>query len=146
MMPALPSGDAVLIDTPLQHSAQELQSTVGDEAVEQLVIRTGSREIVVPADVADFMTFVLRHTAEGGAFTISAEPEELSTTVAAKLLGISRPTLMKLIDKGEIPARKVGSHSRLLSRDVHALKARRATVRRRAFEELQAISEDLYDK
>ena len=50
-------------------------------------------------------------------------PQELTTTVAAKRLGISRPTLMKLIREGKIPAHKVRSHMRLLTTDVSIVQA-----------------------
>lgn len=69
-------------------------------------------------------------------------PAVLTTTTAAGILGISRPTLMKLIDKGEIPSHKVGSHTRLKAVDVYsALRARRERERA-AFAELMELDYD----
>jgi excisionase family DNA binding protein len=39
--------------------------------------------------------------------------EMFTTTEAATMLGVSRPTLMKLIDSGEVNHVKVGSHHRI---------------------------------
>lgn len=43
---------------------------------------------------------------------------EISTEEAAAILHVSRPFVVKLIDSGELPARKVGRYRRLSRRDV----------------------------
>jgi excisionase family DNA binding protein len=42
----------------------------------------------------------------------------LTTTTAAEQIGVSRPTLMKIVAAGELPTHKVGSHTRLRTVDV----------------------------
>lgn len=135
--------ETVLVDTPLRTSACTLWENVGGEAVEGLVFTSSGREVLVPADLTDLIVRMLEHTAAGGAFTIKAMPEEVTTTVAADLLGVSRPTLMKLIHSGELKGRKVRSHTRLLTVDVLELRAQRAEDRRRAFDELRTLSDHL---
>lgn len=73
--------------------------------------------------------------------TVGTIPKEL-TTAAAGFLGVSRPTLMKMINRGEIPAHKVGTHSRLFSKDVLELRKAQREAARKAFDELREI-EDL---
>ena len=51
---------------------------------------------------------VLRALAQGQSIDIQPVPRDLTTTVAAQRIGISRPTLMKAIRSGELPAHKVG--------------------------------------
>lgn len=98
--------------------------------------------ITVPAELSAIITQVVQAVARGHAVTVSAMPEELTTTAAAKLLGISRPTLMRKIDAGEIPAHKKGAHTRLRTPDV--LQAQRARRQRQlaAFAELRALEDD----
>jgi excisionase family DNA binding protein len=57
-------------------------------------------------------------------------------------VAVSRPTLMKMIGDGAIPAHRVGSHHRLRSDDVFAaLRARRARERA-AFADLLELEDD----
>ena len=89
------------------------------------------------------MARVLSIVARGGTVTIGSMPEELTTSTAAEQLGVSRPTLMKMIERGEIDAHKVGTHTRLRSTDVMEFRRSRQARRRQAFEELRALEDEL---
>jgi len=67
---------------------------------------------------------------------------ELSPQEAAQRLRMSRPTVMRLIARGELPARRVGSHYRLTEKDVSAFDARQTTVRRQSLDDMAAFSQD----
>lgn len=56
--------------------------------------------------------------ADGRAVTVSFHDATLSTQEAAELLGISRPTLVRLLERGEIPYEQPGHHRRLRREDV----------------------------
>ncbi len=58
------------------------------------------------------------------------------------LLGVSRPTLMKLVNGGNVPAHKVGSHTRLNPRDVLRLQELRRIERATAFAALRVWDEE----
>ncbi|GIG37660.1 helix-turn-helix domain-containing protein [Cellulomonas pakistanensis] len=94
-----------------------------------------------PAELSRLITAVVDAVAAGGTVTVGAMPDELTTTAAAELLGVSRPTLMKLIANGDLPAHKVGTHTRLLAEDVVAFRRERLARQRRAFEELLAAED-----
>lgn len=84
----------------------------------------------LPREIGLLIQDVLRAVAAGASVSISTLPREVTTSTAAAMLGISRPTLMKLIKEGTIPAHKVGSHTRLTADDVLvARRARRARER-----------------
>ena len=97
----------------------------------------------VPAELARIIALVLDAVAAGGTVTVGSLPEELTTTVAAEQLGISRPTLMRMIRDGEIAAHKVGAHHRLKTADVLALKRARLAKQRAAFDELRRLEDEL---
>ncbi|MFH8252856.1 helix-turn-helix domain-containing protein [Microbacterium sp. B2969] len=96
----------------------------------------------VPAELSSLLAHVLRGLA-GGRVSVATLPEELTTTVAAELVGVSRPTLMKLVQGGELASRQVGSHTRLRTADVLALRRRRARARREALDALRALDDEL---
>lgn len=80
----------------------------------------------------------LKSVASSGEVTIGRIPEDLTSTTAADILGVSRPTLMKWVREGEIDAFKVRSHTRFKRDEVFRLKNKRAEERRKAFQDLRS--------
>ena len=67
---------------------------------------------------------------------------ELTTQQAADYLGISRPHLIKLLEGGEIPYRKVGTHRRVYFRDLKAYRDNVKAKRRETLSELVRDAEE----
>lgn len=99
--------------------------------------------IEVPAELGALLRKVVQTLADGGSVTLQTLPSELTTTVAAAELGVSRPTLVRMIRDGEIPAHKVGSHHRLKLADVQEFRRVRLERQRAAFEELRRLEDTL---
>lgn len=87
----------------------------------------------LPPELGRLLQQVLQAVASGSSVTVMATPREVTTSTAAAMLGISRPTLMKMVKDGALPAHKVGTHTRLLSEDVLAAKKARRARERAAF-------------
>lgn len=60
------------------------------------------------------LTQVVRALADGQSVSILTRDQEISTQQAAEILGLSRPTVVKLIDEGELPAHVPGAVRRKL--------------------------------
>jgi excisionase family DNA binding protein len=104
----------------------------------------GNKEsIELPMSAVRALADVLRQMAQGNAVTLLSSEAELTTQQAAGLLNVSRPFLVRLLDEGQIPSRKVGTHRRVRSRDVLAWKQRTDRARLRALAELQAQAQEL---
>lgn len=134
--------DVLLTDERDQQQAQKLVSQLPPRGARFTAVAGGGGTVVqVPVELSAIIAQVVQAVAQGHTVTVSSMPEELTTTAAAKLLGISRPTLMRMVDDNKIPARKVGSHTRLRTADV--LKEQRARRRRQlaAFDELRALED-----
>src|SRR5690625_1806377 len=109
-----------------------------------LILRLADgNEQVLPAHLQEVLLDTLKALAGNGEVFIGKMPEELTSTVAAETLGVSRPTLMKWAQEGKIASYKVGSHSRFRREDVLALKEDRVQARRDAFAELRELDSEL---
>ncbi len=72
--------------------------------------------------VTKLLAKALSYIAKGKAVDITPEPAEFSTQLAADFLKVSRPFLVKLLETGEIPFRKVGRHRRVRFEDLISYK------------------------
>ena len=77
---------------------------------------------------------ILRMMATGIGIVLTPIHSELTTKQAADILHVSRPYLIKLLDAGDIPYHKVGTHRRIRREDVMAYK------RSNPIEEREAVS------
>jgi excisionase family DNA binding protein len=102
-----------------------------------------TQPIEVPAAAIEMLADAVEELAKGHAIRITSEEEEVSTQKAADLLNVSRPYLIRLLEKGEIPFRMVGTHRRLRLSDVLGYKARSDAEGERAFRELVAQAQEL---
>lgn len=110
----------------------------------QIKIQSSTGEaVVVPDELSDLLQTVLRLAAAGQAFGITQFPKALTSVEAAKTLGISRPTLLKLAASGEIPSHKVGSHTRFNRSDLKAFLELRLAAQRTSFDELLELEDSL---
>ncbi|MFG3525054.1 helix-turn-helix domain-containing protein [Nocardia nova] len=104
---------------------------------------SGGDTVEMPAQLTSLVSQILDLVSRGCTVTVGSVPNEVTTTTAAKMLGISRPTLMKLVKEKALPAHKVGSHTRLFSRDVLEHKERQRVAQREAFDQLRELEDKL---
>ena len=100
-------------------------------------------EVDLPPQAVEALTEVLEHLAHGREVMVSAQPVEYSTQQAAEYLRVSRPFLVGLLEKGEIPFRKVGTHRRVLFADLQFFKEKIDVQRLKTLEELAAQAQEL---
>lgn len=74
--------------------------------------------IELPAGAVTLLLDILGAMASGQGVTIIPEDAELTTVQAADILHVSRPFLIKLLEDGQIPYRRVGKHRRIRMEDV----------------------------
>ena len=89
----------------------------------------GDRRIPLPADLVDLLVQLFDDVAAGRDVTPAPVGLPIGTELASELLGVSRPWLTTLLDRGEIPSTRVGSKRRIQLGDLLAY--RRADNERR---------------
>jgi excisionase family DNA binding protein len=112
----------------------------------RLVAPDGATVDLPPALFA-VLVEVARAMLAGRAVTVSPVSARLRTQEAADLLGVSRPTLVKLLEQGEIPFEQPGRHRRVHLDDLLRYQARHQAERRAALRELTRTAQEsgLYD-
>lgn len=103
----------------------------------------GRAPVEVPASVARVLADALDHAQRGEHVRLITDDEEITTQQAADLLNVSRPYLVALVDRGEIPSRKVGPRRRLKLADVLLYREVDQARRLRAVTDLAAEAQDL---
>ena len=86
---------------------------------------------------------VLHAISEGQTISISTVPTKVTTTTAASVLDVSRPTVMKYIRNVRLSTRKVGAHHRINSQEVLELLEELRQEQRKAIFGLMDIEESL---
>ena len=104
--------------------------------------------LVLPSEVFEVLRGVVEAMASGQAVTIAPVHQRLTTQEAADLLGVSRPTLVKLLETDEIPFEQPGRHRRVRLADVLAYRARASGERRAALDRMVQIADeaDMYER
>jgi excisionase family DNA binding protein len=100
-----------------------------------LVDAHGNR-LNVPAPVFDALVQVATAMAHGQGVTVMPQSALLTTQEAAELLGISRPTLVRLLKDGEIPYEQRGRHRRILLAELLSYQNRMRRERREALDRM----------
>ena len=105
-------------------------------------------QIPLPEPVHDLLLMILKNLQAGKAISIVPEHQQLTTQRAANILGVSRPFLVGLVEKGEIPFHMVGSHRRIYLRDLFDYKRRRDSARHNAINDMARAEMEAgtYDK
>ena len=82
-------------------------------------------DVELPVSVLRVVARMVEELSAGNAVALNRMPnhgDEFTTSEAARLLGMSRPTLVSLLERGELRFRMVGTHRRLAVADVLAFR------------------------
>lgn len=113
-MTTVQKGRSIMLSEKERASIVHFLETVGGDTNDF----TTSRTHEMPHELKQVLNQVFQAIKNQQPISISALPQEITTTTAAVMLNVSRPTVMKYIRNGRLSARMVGTHHRLKSQDV----------------------------
>lgn len=99
--------------------------------------------VELPEEVHRVLLQVIEAMQHGLAVTISPQSRTMTTQQVAELLNVSRPTVVKMLDRGDIPFEKVNTHRRIKLADALAYRERRKAEQ---YEALAAMYSTEYDE
>ena len=97
----------------------------------------------IPASALRLLVDALAAIADGNAVSLMPMNAEITTQESADLLNVSRPYLVGLLEKGEIPFRKMGVRRRVRLHDLMGYKAHLDTKRQAALDALARQAQEL---
>lgn len=112
----LPDSESALL---ARSSAEELSRLLGKiPDAERARVQMDGTDLILPRRALQLLRDLLVEMAQGNAVTIVPTHAELTTQEAANILNVSRPYLVKLLEQGEIPFNKAGTHRRIRYQDL----------------------------
>lgn len=106
------------------------------------ILLTSGVEILLPSEMVSVLIEASERLSKGQAVRLTPVKELLTSNEAAELLNISRPYLIRLLDRGELPFHRVGTHRRLHLDDVMEYKAKRDRKRLKDLGDLIEFSQE----
>jgi excisionase family DNA binding protein len=108
----------------VEQAALDVLADLGDDAFVEVQIRA-SRKTRAVFPVGFLRRYLAAQSVPGRQVLVFDSDEEVSSEVAASMLGVSRPHLNELLDVEAIPYRRVGNQRRIRVIDLNAFRERR---------------------
>ncbi len=110
-------------------------------------IGSSGKRADLPEPISDQLRRIVRLMSEGSTVFTLSENQALTSQAAAEYLDVSRQHMVNLMEDGEIPFHKVGTHRRVYLKDLLVYERRRDAERRRVLDQLfdEVEAAGLYD-
>jgi excisionase family DNA binding protein len=143
------------IEPPLMTAADVEMARVAQRCIMESLDHSRAAEIRLTTDAGKRPTVklppaslkligqLLGMMSEGRPFALIPKNQELSTVEVANLLNVSRPFVIKEIEAGRLPHRKVGTHRRVTFEDLQAYAAQMRERQAKALERLADNAREL---
>lgn len=120
------------------------------DAVLEVLTSAGPIELVtaegrrarIPEELVEVIQSMVTALHDGQAITLAPHSMKMTTQDAADFLGISRPTVVRLLERGEIPYAQPGRHRRILLADLLEYQQESAMKRRRILDSISRQAEE----
>lgn len=133
----LPEADAREEILDFAELMRELEIFLAQSSSKAALVDPQGGQRPIPDEIFRILEQVTNALAAGQGITIVPQGMTMTTQQAADFLGISRPTLVRLLEAGDIAYDKPGRHRRVRLEDLVAFQTNFRAERRAALRELQ---------
>jgi len=133
----LPEADAREEILDFAELMRELEVFLAENSSKAALVDPEGKARPIPDEIFRILDQVTNALAAGEGITIVPQGMTMTTQQAADFLGISRPTLVRLLEAGDIAYDRPGRHRRVRLEDLVAYQANFRAERRAALRELQ---------
>ena len=111
----------------------------------ELSLAAGGEEVAVSLsrETAEFVTQIVKAKAAGQEVIMTKGLDEVTPSEAGLILGMSRPQVRKLMERGALPFRMVGSHHRIQVADITRFRDAERARRREAMRRFTDLENEL---
>jgi len=136
--PVMPS------DVEISQAQTSLKLLRQDKSKSHVVMASPSGlKVPITESVFNLLLHILTEMSRGNAVHVIPINAELTTQEAADLLNVSRPYLVRLLDDRKIPFHMVGTHRRILFKDLMQYRQEMKRAQFKALEEITAADDEL---
>lgn len=121
---------------------RKLEAYVLESSSQARLVDPEGNERPIPDEIFRILEQVTNALAAGEGITVVPQGMLMTTQQAADFLGVSRPTLVRLLEAGDIPFEKPGRHRRVRLDDLLAYQSNFRSERRSALRELRKANLD----
>src|SRR5256885_11172822 len=107
-----------------------------------MLIGPEGEKLEIPTSVFRALQKIVNYMMRGKAFSVIPYDQLFSTQEAADFLNVSRPFVVQLLEAGDLPFIKVGTHRRVQFSDLLEYKKCRSQERRKALAEMARVSQE----
>ncbi len=114
------------------------------EALHHALAKPGGEvRVALSRETAELVSRLVDARARGEEIVVTTRTAEVTPTEAGVLLGMSRPQVRKLMDRGLLEFRKVGTHHRIRISSIRAFLESERPRRAEALADLAALQNEL---
>jgi excisionase family DNA binding protein len=121
---------------------RELEAYLARNSSKAALVDPAGQARPIPDEIFRILEQVTNALAAGEGITVVPQGMTMTTQQAAEFLGVSRPTLVRLLESGAIPFDKPGRHRRVWLEDLVDYQARFRAERRAALRDLAQANLD----
>ncbi|NQX14097.1 excisionase family DNA-binding protein [Microbacteriaceae bacterium VKM Ac-2855] len=122
--------------------ARYIEDAALDPHESAVIVSPDGATVRIPGEIFDALVSVATALASGDGVTVMPSRSKLTTQEAADFIGVSRPTLIKILESGAVDFELVGRHRRVMLSDLVAYQDRVVRERREGMAELTALSQE----